>query len=355
MYYYFIALFPFLFFFYRNFDKKYNLSIYRGSFFIFSIIIFIISGCRYYVGTDYESYSDIFYHDLSIEPLYKSLQDLIKLIYNKYELLVFVVFAIAYLLKIKVFHLFCFPKGILLTYIAYFSFYYISYDINAIRQGLALGVTMLAGYYAYKKELYKFIIFTVIASLIHYTAICFTPFYFLLSLSYRKKYIWGIIIFCFVLSLINIFDHFINLVESSLGGSMIAAKVYNYGTNEDFAHNTLFSFSTIRRLFIFIILYYTLKKIPANHRIKHFLFVTGFITIVSYLLFCNVSFFATRISVYYRIFECIWFSYLPFIFKRKSNQLIISLLIFIYFIGQIYSALQIENNGLLPIRTFFFE
>lgn len=355
MYYYYILLFPYIYFIYRNFSSNYKNTVYKGLFYAFIIPVFIISSCRYYVGSDYESYSDIFYYDLPIEPLYKLIQNFSKLIINKYEFLVFIIFGLAFCLKTKCFNKLSYQKGILLTFISYFSFYYIAYDINAIRQGLALGFTMIAGYYAFEKKLQSFLIFTTIASLIHYTAICFYPLYYLLTLSYNKKHIWGIILSCIILSAINIFNQFINITESLFSGSIIAAKIYNYGTSEAFANNILFSFSTVRRLFFFIILLFTLKKIPANYKIKHFLFVTGFLSIVFYLLFSNVNFFATRISVYYRIFECIWFSYLPFIFKRKTNQLIISLLLILYFLAQVHSALQAEFNGLLPIRLFFFQ
>ena len=353
MYYYIIIIIPFLFYLYRNFDKSANTLVYKDLFYIYISIVFIISSCRYHVGSDYESYSLIFEFDRPIEPLYRGLQYAVKFIYDSYEFFVFIVFLISFYLKKFVFHSLSYTKGVLISYIAYFSFYYISYDINAMRQGLALGVTMLAGYYAYRKEFKNYIILVLLAPLIHYTAICFIPFYFFLRISYKAIYIWIIIIICFILSYINIFDYFIKLSDSILGGGIIATKINNYATSDEYANNVLLTFSTVRRFFIFFVMYFTLNRIPANSGIKHFIFVTSFITIVSYLLFCNVSYFAIRISVYYRIFECIWLSYLPFMFKRKSNQLIVSIILFFYFFAQVYSALKIEDNGLLPINTFF--
>lgn len=48
--------------------------------------------------------------------------------------------------------------------------------MNAIRQGLAMSLTLLAVYYAYMRKKIKYITVCLLASFIHYTAFCFIPF-----------------------------------------------------------------------------------------------------------------------------------------------------------------------------------
>lgn len=81
----------------------------------------------------------------------------------------------------------------------------------------------------------------------------------------------------------------------------------------------------------------------------------AFFSIVTYLLFSQIGYFSIRLSAYYRIIECIWLSYFPFIFKSHRNQMIAITCFFLYSLLQVSSALMLENNGLLPIRTIVFE
>ena len=235
------------------------------------------------------------------------------------------------------------------------SFYYIAYEMNAIRQGLAMSLTLLAVYYAYMRKKIKYITVCLLASFIHYTAFCFIPFYLLLNIKLKKIHIVGICLLCVLLSMNQIFNIFMDMASMYLGDSAMGDRILAYGENGDASSNVLFSSGTLRRLFFFGLIIYSIDKIEATERLKQIILWGAFLSIVTYLLFSQIGYFSIRLSAYYRIIECIWLSYFPFIFKNHRSQMIVIAFFFLYSILQVSSALMLEDNGLLPIRTIVFE
>ncbi len=354
MYYYILVLLSFASFCMQNLPiKKQGTHLFANSY-LFFVLIFFISCFRYRVGTDFLSYQDIFNHDKLIEPLFYALIQIVKYLKGNYQIFVAIVFALAFGLKLYAFRKLSYPKGFFLSIMLFCSFYYIAYDMNAIRQGLALSVTLLACYYAHQKKKLQFYVTCVLACLIHYTAFIFIPFYFLLQFKLKKKTVLFICIICFILSANNIFELLINWSTTLLGNSHIAYQIQAYSTSDNFDNNILLSFSTVRRLFFFLLILFSYEKLDASDRTKAIIFWGGFTSIIIYLLFAKVGYFSTRLSAYYRITECIWLSYFPFIFHKKSTKGFILFFYLAYSLLQIHSALSAENNNLLPIQTIFF-
>ena len=152
MYYYILVLLSFASFCMQNLPiKKQGTHLFANSY-LFFVLIFFISCFRYRVGTDFLSYQDIFNHDKLIEPLFYALIQIVKYLKGNYQIFVAIVFALAFGLKLYAFRKLSYPKGFFLSIMLFCSFYYIAYDMNAIRQGLALSVTLLACYYAHQKK-----------------------------------------------------------------------------------------------------------------------------------------------------------------------------------------------------------
>ena len=355
MYYYILILLSFVSFQLRNLKIKNQATYLLANSYVFFFLIFFISSLRYNVGTDFFSYQKIFTNDNPIEPLFFLLIQAIKTINGNYQLFVFIVFLLSFGFKLYSFSKLSYSKGFFLTVMLFCSFYYIAYDMNAIRQGLALASTLLACYYAYIKKKTRFYVTCIAATLVHYTAFVFLPFYILLDIKITKKVSILICLACILLSLYGIFDILINISTSILGNNIIAYQIKAYSVAEGFANNLLISSSTIRRLFLFALILFSYEKIDAPNRIKQIIFWGGFISIIIYILFAEVGYFSTRLSVYYRITECIWLSYFPFIFKKKNTKYIIITFYFLYSLLQVHSALTAENNNLLPIQTFIFK
>ena len=320
MYYYTLVVLAYATFLLDNFNVR-NKEKYSCLFaYVFFSVIFFISSFRYEVGSDYPGYKEIFEYDDPIEPLFALL-----------------------------------IKGFYLLMMLFCSFYYIAYEMNAIRQGLAMSLTLLAVYYAYMRKKIKYITVCLLASFIHYTAFCFIPFYLLLNIKLKKIHIVGICLLCVLLSMNQIFNIFMDMASMYLGDSAMGDRILAYGENGDASSNVLFSSGTLRRLFFFGLIIYSIDKIEATERLKQIILWGAFLSIVTYLLFSQIGYFSIRLSAYYRIIECIWLSYFPFIFKNHRSQMIVIAFFFLYSILQVSSALMLEDNGLLPIRTIVFE
>lgn len=355
MYYYILICLSFISFGLQNLPIKQQSLHWIANSYLFFIIIFFISCFRYRVGTDFFNYQTIFEYNHPIEPLFYGLIQGVKCIGGNYTSFVAIVFTLSFGIKLYTFLKLSYYNGIFLCLMLFCSFYYIAYDINAIRQGLAISLTLLACYYAYIKRPYTYSVICITATLIHYTAFIFIPFYLLLNLKLSKKSVIVSIIICFILSKIGIFYLLINWASNILGNGLIAYKIQEYAAGDGSDQSTLISFGTIRRLFFFFLILFSYEKINAPERIKRIIFCGGFVTIIIYLLFAEVGYFATRLSVYYRIIECIWLSYFPFIFKKTNTRYIIILFYLFYSLLQVHSALSANNNNLLPIQTIFFK
>ena len=353
MYYYILILLLLGCFLVKNLNVK-NRDIYLvGACYLFFVLIFVVSSLRYGVGSDYFSYKNIFDYDALTEPLFSVVIYLTKLLNGSYYLFVAIIFCISFGVKLFVFSKLCYKKGLFLSLMLFCSFYYVAYEMNAMRQGIALSFSLLAVYYVYIEKKILYWITCLVAFCFHYTALVFIPFYFLLRIKLSKRSALLFCILCAILSFNNAFGVIIDWCLEVLGNGIISYKIQTYSTNESFDDNLLLSFSTIRRLLIFLLILYSYEKINAPERMKQIIFWGGFSTIVIYLLFSEVGYFSTRLSVYFRVLECVWLSYFPFIFKRLRMRYSVVILFSIYSILQIYSALSAEDHNLLPIQTVF--
>lgn len=325
---------------------------YLLAYWVLSIIL--IGGLRYNVGTDFTNYRDIIVHDLPIEPAFKILANIIGQFSTDYALFVLVFYVISFYLKYICFHKL---SGVIsLSIMMYLSFYFIAYDVNAMREGMAFAFTGLAGYHAYKKNIVFYLLCCLLAFLFHYTAIIFFPFYFLIRIRLRWWMILSGILICSILSYKNFVGIVIQTLSELGNDSNIIARAVSYGTNTNYESNLLLTFSTVRRCLISFCIYVIIRRASIlDERMQKMLIMTNFIALLIYLLFCQFGLFAIRLSVYFRFFECISFSYLPFVFKKKKNELIVVSLLYFYAVLQIYSALSLEDNNLLPYHTIFYN
>lgn len=353
MYYYILVLLLLSCFLLKNLNIKYGASYLKIIAYIFFSTIFIISSTRFSVGSDYFSYKEIFEDDSLTEPLFSFVIFLTKWLGGNYSWFVAIVFCLSFGIKLFVFNRLSNANGFFLCVMLFCSFYYIAYEVNGIRQGVALSFSLLAVYYAYKEKKTYFYVSCVVATLFHYTALIFFPFYIFLKIKLSKKIAIVICLLCAIFSVNGSFKFLIDNFVQIIGNGIMSYKIQTYAL-ERMDENLLFSFGTIRRLFFFLLILFSYEKIEASDRIKQIVFWGGFATIIIYLLFSEVGYFSIRLSAYYRIIECIWLSYFPFIFKKKNTQYVVVAFYFAYSLLQIHSALSAENHNLLPIRTVLF-
>lgn len=218
---------PSLFTFY--FIKNHEERVYREkdivTILLIALIPILVVGCRYYVGTDYESYQylfkiyshknffEIFFDFDRYEPGIRIILALTKI--DVTGRLFFIIFSI-FTYGISLYTIFR-SKYIKNKHIAIFVFLalYLAPSCNIIRQCLAVSILMLSINYIIEKKKFKFLLAIIFAASFHYYAIIFLPVYFLYEdnnkILEKKKYLFYILIISlplFIYALLYILSNF---------------------------------------------------------------------------------------------------------------------------------------------------
>jgi hypothetical protein len=162
------------------------------------------------------------------------------------------------------------------------------------------------------------------------------------------------VILLFVLSLFGFSDY---LFSKILGGNLnnyFVDKVSSYSDIVEYNANILLSFNSFHRLMIFLITLYGVEYIPAEKRLKTYFLTAAFMNISIFLLLSRFEVIAIRGSLSYRFIECIFFSYLPFIFKDNYVRCFVGFLIYLYVMFQVYVTIIIPDGNLVPYKSILF-
>lgn len=339
-----------------NFTK--NVKILFTSIAIFALII--IGGARYEVGADWFSYREIFntIDDTSIflngkEYLYLILNLIFSKVGIGFNIFVFIVFLAAFYTKYL--YISSFTFNIPLALLIYFLTLFIVLDINGLRQGIAIGILFLAIAPNYKRQFIKFFILVFCASLFHYTAIVYLPFYFISTFKIYPKRVFLIVLFIFFLTF------FVeNILINSVFGRLISAyenlQHYNYYVdNSETPVVDKFGLAVLSRLIILFIIVRNSQNIKINESLKNLLVNSYIISVLLFLLLSFNQDFANRLSYYFRFVEIIL---VPLIVHFENSLFKKYLYLFIFILIYFFSFLRImmiQDNGLLPYNNSIFN
>lgn len=330
----------------RRFENKLMLPI---------IILFLVIGMfrSLSVGTDTYNYLQIFNYTESIEVGFYLIILIIKFFgLDFYFFLAFIFFS-SFLLKYYSFTKSSFSLS--LSLMMYSGFWFLVYDINAIRQGLALGLIGLFFLFYVNKKYYKALIILILGCTIHYSFIIFVPIYFINKVKCNNKLFWSLLLSSMVLGKLEIMPFLVSKLSAVLGGtSVFSAKAESYQNDDLFNQNILYSVTTVNRLLVLFVTFYFVNKIKADDRIKNFFLWASLLNVCLYFLLSNNELIATRLTLYYRFIEVFFISYLPSAFISPLIKILVAFIIFIYVLFQVYQTLNIPFNNLLPYSSTIF-
>ncbi|SHL04888.1 EpsG family protein [Fibrobacter sp. UWH5] len=164
------------------------------SFFLLALPCALVSGLRYYVGTDYTVYLGRYHYigsvfagqPRSMEPLYRGIVE-IGHFFNSTQ----VVFFITALLFSLFIHRFIVDQSIHVPFSVFLVFFTGSFtqSENIMRQMLGVSICLYALKYVYTGEMKKYMFFILIASMIHLISIIYLPMYLFYKMDwpYSKK------------------------------------------------------------------------------------------------------------------------------------------------------------------------
>lgn len=161
------------------------------------VLMFLASVMRYGMGNDYFSYMRI-YNDLinaewgeafglGFEPLFVVVAKLLSEITHNTEIM-YMFFAAVILAPVCI-SVYKYSKNVWVSIVVYLCFTLFYNSLNFIRQSIAVSVLILAFGFIKEKKIVPVLIMAVIATLFHYTAAVFIPFYLLSLIKPTKKYL----------------------------------------------------------------------------------------------------------------------------------------------------------------------
>ncbi|WP_343616105.1 EpsG family protein [Flavobacterium sp.] len=335
---FFLAVFSFTDYIYTPFIYR-KLLLCTGGIFIF-FVLWSLASLRWKTGTDWDSYYDTFYyfseaHIINFEPGYIKLMAFIKEFTSNYTVYLAVFSFLCISIKFSFF--FKYHKETFFTLILLFYCYYFA-DIFAVRQNLAISLTLFSTIFIINRKPIFFSLFVALATSIHSSSIL----YFLAYFIYWRK-INDKTFYCFVC--ISIFFGLsggglvlMNLVFKSLGiDGLIADKIAKYLNEDSEALNTninpvfLYLLGTIKRLiFIPVFMYIKNKSADKFQNIKGY-FNLYMIGNIIYFLFAKDLAVFVRASVPFLFFEIMLLSYVLLHFKKNKRKLLPVFLIVLFF------------------------
>lgn len=325
--------------------KKFNL------WFVLVLILSLVIGLRYKVGADYLSYLDSYNkykqgYNLSFEFGYEMLNKISIYMGFGYT---FVLLASSFItnffiiktIKDK-------SNNFFLSIVILFGSGFIIFQTNGIRQAIAISLIFYSIRYIERNNVWKFILFSILASLFHLSALIMVPFYWLSKIELKKisliLILSGSIIIMF-LNLNEVISFFINLLPDFFYKNYI-----NYIFSNPSRVNT-----GIRIIFESILFFVIILNLKANikrNKLKNILFNLTFYGIILRNII-GKYWGLNRIPFYFLIFQIIL---IPLIIKdlsiNKYFKILIIIFVLLYYIFMFFYEVNISKS-IIPYDIVF--
>ncbi|EOB2820167.1 EpsG family protein [Vibrio vulnificus] len=325
--------------------ERFNLLLSRYVPIFFSFIfVLLFTSLRGDVGQDTSNYLEI-YNNLEsnkqhLESGFYYLSNTLKYFnfsFNGFLFFIGVVSLVFYFVSIYKFVGF---GLIVFSFMIIFCDIYIYFNMSGLRQGIALSISLLSGYYAYKGHLFKFLICFIISILFHSSAVVTLLFFplFKFNIKYNIKFIFYC--FIFVLTWVFVLQYLISnvaLASGIKGSSMYLSNSYNEFSMSAYAVGII---RRIYPIFIVLLFYSSLSDDKLTMRIFN-VYLFGFcVYLVNYPMLQDVT---VRISSYFIMFEAVLISCVISRLKSRFNivSIVIFVLILIYF--KVFSYANLES------------
>lgn len=298
----------------------------RMFFYFFALILAITASMRYGIGPDYFSYEYLF-NRLQLSPIdefkygvdnqeigFRMLGSLLKELGFSYQqyLMFFAAIDLFFLIKISK----RYSKNPTLTLLFYFSFYYLTWTISAIRQSatIAIGLYYLLKCIEEKKGL-KLVSVSLLLSLIHAGSLILIPMYLLSKIDFKKKQLLSISVISIILSAIPT-----GFVISKLTWIPFLNRVIPY-INTQITFNLL-DFQGLGRLF-FLILAFVFYDHYAKQNDMYKKTINLYILSISlYFVLQFSELTAGRLGIYGKYLDIIFLANVLYLYKFRVNRLL---------------------------------
>jgi hypothetical protein len=324
-----------------------KIYLYIGSVFVF-VILWMFASLRWKTGTDWESYFDSFSYfsedyAINFEPGFVVFLSAIRDFTSNYT--IFLVILSFLCISLKFIFFLKFNKETFFTLVFLFLCYYFA-DIFAVRQNLAISLTLFSTIFIINKKPILFLLFVGLATSIHTSSILYFFAYYIYWSKISDKSFYYIIFLSVFLGLIGFGDIILNLLLKALGlEGFVGEKISNYLSGDSEGLNTnsnllvLYMMGVIKRLLLIPLFLYVKNKQEGR-----FVYFQGYLNLymvgnVIYFLFAKDLAIFARASVPFLLFEIFLISYVLLYYKAHKKKMVFVFVVMMFFSWARFSAL----------------
>lgn len=305
---------------------------------LFCFILFFITGFRYMIGWDYESYLYLF-NNVELNDIYPELSfRVISILFRFYGFDYQIIF-VFYSMLTFLFLFFAIKKYVenseeallaLILFVLIPTLYLGS--LSTIRQSLAMAIFFWGSKYIITREFHKYLLTILLATVFHYSAVCLIVCY-IFNEKYKKSFYIVTLVCSIVVSKLNIAPSILEIIFNSLG---IYSHYFNKLNEANFSSGVTIYFYVF--LYLLVIAY-----LDNNNNKENFL-----INMYSISFFClfvlSFSDVLYRIRIYFEIFGIVLIAKLIIIFCRKFGNKLGYYILIPFIIIFLFTIYKIPNS-----------
>lgn len=313
----------------ENIDGKVKYKkIYYVLYGMAALVLILVSGLRYYVGTDYISYINIFNEasmysldtmlSTRIEVGYVILNKLLAMIFTSPYVAIFVTSAIIVIFIFMGAHKLIKNKNNLPYSILIFMLTLYPQSFNMVRQAMAIAICFYAYSFLFERKPIKYILFILLATSFHSSAILCLPLYFLYSKKSDKKKLRNIVLIIFLIVILNF-----NIIIWLFNNVSIFSKYLAYLDVQIGSINIVNLITVIPICLLLIIFYKAL--VAKDDRLGLLIYFIFYATILSQ--FASYIMYFDRIALYFSVAAYIVYPSIIDISKNKETKYVVKFVI----------------------------
>ncbi|MBF7090643.1 EpsG family protein [Flavobacterium sp. ALJ2] len=339
-----------------------KIYLFFGSITVF-VILWMFAGLRWKTGTDWESYFDSFCYfsddyAVNFEPGFVIFLATIRDLTSEYT--VFLLILSFLCISLKFIFFLKYHKETFFTLVFLYLCYYFA-DIFAVRQNLAISLTLFSTWFIITKKPILFLLFVGLAASIHTSSLLYFFAYYIYWKKFTDKSFYYIIFFSIFLGLIGFGNIVLDLLLKALGlEGFVGEKISNYLSNDSEGLNTnsnllvLYIMGIVKRLILIPLFLYVKNKSQGR-----FVYFQGYLNLyivgnIIYFLFAKDLAIFARASVPFLIFEIFLISYVLLYYKPHKKKMIFAFVLITLFSWARFSALINSYYDLyVPYNSIF--
>ncbi len=336
--------------------------IYAGSAFTF-LVFWALASLRWKTGTDWDSYYDSFSYFSEVyaklfEPGFSFLLSFVRSFTDNYTIFLTIFSFLCLSLKFKFF--LKYHKETIFTVLLLFLCYYFA-DIFAVRQNLAISLTLFSTIFIIERKPIIFAVFVGVAASIHITAVLYFAAYYIYWANISDRSFYILIGVSFVFGVFSLDEKLLNLLLQVVGvGGRAGEKISGYLNGEYDTGNptgnplVLYLLGTVKRIIFIPIFVFIKNKLRDTTPLVQGYFKLYMVGNIIYFLFAKDLAVFARASVSYLFFEIFLVAYTINYFRNSKKALVLVFAIAMIVVLSRYNALINSYKELyVPYNSIF--